>query len=107
MRFSVKVPLSLTNEYKPMTKSRARVNEVVVKDTNDAALYIGTTSSNLKLSRHTGLLFGRPAPEFLMAGGKRLYKVSTLNKFVDALESYRTTAEAHVKLFDCEPKDEQ
>jgi len=62
-------------------------------DTKNSAKYLATTEGNLRLSRHTGVLFGKPAPPFLDAGGKKLYRLSVLNDFLGSLKKYKSTAE--------------
>ena len=73
-----------------------QLTNVPVLDTQRAAEYVGTTPNNLRLSRHTGILFGKPSPEFIVAGSKRLYRVKVLDHFLNSLETFSTTAEANL-----------
>ena len=60
----------------------------------DAAVHIGTTPANLRLSRHTGFLYKDiPSPKFLKAGRKVLYLKSDLDNWLHQLPSYQNTAQ--------------
>lgn len=62
-------------------------------DSNQAALFLGAKSSTLKQSRHTGILFGVPAPAFLKLGRSTRYRLAALLKFRDQFPEYRNTSE--------------
>ena len=54
-------------------------------NTNEAAEYLSTTAKVLRTSRHTGILFGRVAPDFFKVGeSKVLYKTETLNEWIES-----------------------
>lgn len=59
----------------------------------EAAKVLGSTQNSFKQSRHTGKLFGKPAPEFIKMGRSVRYKLSTLIKFRDQFPRYQNTSE--------------
>ena len=61
--------------------------------TTQAARLLGAAPSSLKQSRHTGLLFGKPAPTFIKCGRSARYKLSVLIKFRDQFPEYNSTSE--------------
>jgi hypothetical protein len=68
-----------------------------LRDTKSAAAYLDTSPGNLKLSRHTGLLWGLPAPKHIKTpGGLVRYDVRDLDDFVEGLSKFRNTAEVNV-----------
>ncbi len=63
----------------------------------DAAEILGVAPSTLKQSRHTGQLFGRPAPPFLRCGRNIRYKFSALASFSDQFAEYQNTSQINEK----------
>ena len=59
----------------------------------DSAPIVGTTPEALKISRHTGLLFGLPAPKYLKIGRTIRYKKSTLQAWLNQFEEQSSTSE--------------
>lgn len=66
--------------------------DVLLND-KSAAPILGIARSTLKQSRHTGILFGRPAPPFTKLGRSARYKLSALLEFRDQFPEYRNTSE--------------
>jgi hypothetical protein len=61
---------------------------------NDAASILGAAKSTLKQSRHTGKLFGKPAPPYLKLGLRSIrYKRSDLLNSRDQFQEFRSTSE--------------
>jgi hypothetical protein len=60
---------------------------------DEAARVVGSATSTLKQSRHTGMLFGRPAPRFRLMGKSPRYLLSTLHKFRNQFPDYANTSE--------------
>ena len=60
--------------------------------TSQAALFIGCASSTLKLSRHTGILFGVPSPEYIKRGRSVVYNKSTLDKWLSQFCEQQNTS---------------
>jgi len=60
----------------------------------EAARFVGAAPNNLKQSRVTGILFGKPAPHFEKRGRKVLYRKSTLEKFNSQFSEQANTAAA-------------
>jgi hypothetical protein len=54
---------------------------------------IGASKNTLKQSRHTGILFGKPAPRFTKCGRSARYKLSKLIEFRDQFPEYNNTSE--------------
>lgn len=66
--------------------------------TSGAAEYINSTPGMLRLSRHTGELWGRAAPRFLKAGPRKvLYLRADLDSWLAAMPRYCSTAEATLR----------
>ena len=59
----------------------------------EASRLLGAAKSTLKQSRHSGILFGRPAPPFLRLGRSIRYRLSDLLEFRDQFPEYRNTSE--------------
>lgn len=57
----------------------------------DAAKVLGTTPSTLKFSRHSGILFGHPAPKHLKMGRSIRYRLASLTSFLDQFQERRNT----------------
>lgn len=62
-------------------------------DDKEAAALLKTTSTNMKQSRHSGTLFGRPAPKFIKMGKKCVYRRSRLLQFIAQFDEFQCTAE--------------
>lgn len=58
-----------------------------------AAAYLGTTKSNLKTARHTGLLWGETAPEFLKIGRTIRYRRETLAAWASQFTQVKNTSD--------------
>ena len=58
-----------------------------------AAPIVGARTSSLKQSRHTGLLFGKPAPPFIKLGRSVRYRKSDLEECRDQFPEYNNTSE--------------
>ncbi len=60
-----------------------------------ASQYLGidTDKDALKSSRSTGILWGVKAPEFLKCGRKILYRVETLDKWLEQFQGYTNNAQ--------------
>jgi len=56
-------------------------NETYLKN-GPSAEFINCAHQTLKLSRHTGLLFGVKAPEYIKRGRSIVYRKSTLEKWL-------------------------
>lgn len=54
-------------------------------DTNETAEYLGTTPFTLKNSRCTGVLWSRPAPEFIKLKRAVRYRKKTLDDWLASL----------------------
>ena len=67
-------------------------NDLLVRE-SEAAQIIGAAKSSLKQSRHTGILFGAPAPPFTKLGRSVRYKLSALLKFREQFPEYQNTAQ--------------
>ena len=68
--------------------SRVRVQHPLVAEyltTAQLAEVLGTSVSVIKQSRMTGLLFGRPSPEFIRIGERKLlYKTSVAIEWIES-----------------------
>ena len=60
---------------------------------HDAAKLVGASALSLKQSRHTGTLFGKPAPLFLKMNRSIRYRLSVLIEFQDQFPEYQNTSE--------------
>lgn len=60
---------------------------------SEASKIIGAAPASLKQSRHTGTLFGKPAPIFIKMGRSARYRLSVLLEFRDQFPEYRNTSE--------------
>lgn len=58
-----------------------------------AAEYLGFSPVSLKMSRNTGVLGGRPAPNFKRAGRKVIYLRVVLDSWLEELPTYRNSAQ--------------
>lgn len=68
-----------------------------LRGTQATSDYLGTTPGTLRQSRHTGLLWGAPAPAFRKTpGGKCLYDQDELDNFIERLPTYRNLAEVAI-----------
>lgn len=74
---------------------RSRVDHLVTE--KQAAPMVGCSAASLKQSRHTGILFGRPAPPFVKMGRSARYKISTLLRFVSQFPEYQNTSQINEK----------
>ncbi|MEH6559569.1 MAG: hypothetical protein V7708_17370 [Oceanicoccus sp.] len=61
-------------------------------DTICAASFIGCAPSTLKISRVTGRLLGRAAPQFIKYGKKVVYDRDTLQVWIDQFGTRNNTA---------------
>ncbi len=62
----------------------------------ETAELLYTTPGCMKQSRHTGLLYGMPAPSFIKMGRKVMYKKSEIIKFRNQFPEFSNTAEAYL-----------
>ncbi|SFE15971.1 hypothetical protein SAMN04487869_1042 [Marinobacter sp. DSM 26671] len=62
-------------------------------NTRDAALVLGCSPNTLRLSRHTGTLFGRPTPAYLKLGRLVRYEEERLQQWLAQFDEQRNTAE--------------
>lgn len=66
--------------------------------TKQAAEYLNTTPGMLRLSRHTGELWGRPAPRFVKPGPRKVsYLKADLDSWLDELPRFRSTADVAMR----------
>lgn len=72
-------------------ETKAQVDHLLSE--KQAALIVGCSPASLKQSRHSGVLFGVPAPPFLKMGRSARYRVSSLLHFVMQFTEYRNTSE--------------
>ena len=71
------------------------LNSAAAAFSNDhSAEYIGVSKNSLKISRRTGELCGKPAPEYKKAERKVIYLKSVLNQWLADLPGYKNTAQA-------------
>jgi len=74
------------------------VNHLVVDQLNQtfknlpASDYLDCAPSTLKLSRHTGILFGVPSPEYIKRGRSVVYNKSTLDKWLSQFCEQQNTS---------------
>lgn len=61
-------------------------------DNNEAAQLLQCSPNYMRLSRHTGLLFGVPAPAFLKMGRKVRYRRETLLSWLAQFDEKPNTA---------------
>ena len=60
----------------------------------EAAKYLGVSSTHLRRARHTGELFkGFEAPKYVKLGHAVRYRRSTLDEWLSALPEYHSTAD--------------
>jgi excisionase family DNA binding protein len=60
----------------------------------EAAKYLGVSSTHLRRARHTGELFkGFQAPKYIKLGHAVRYRKSTLDEWLEALPEFRSTAD--------------
>lgn len=59
--------------------------------TNETASLLGCAPQTLKISRHTGILFGVNTPSFLKMGRSVRYKRETLDVWLKQFEEQSTT----------------
>ena len=60
----------------------------------EAAKYLGVSSTHLRRARHTGELFkGFEAPKYVKLGHAVRYRKSTLDEWLSALPEYHSTAD--------------
>ena len=83
--------------HKRIHKPREADSGCVALTNDQAAAYIGAAKNSLKSSRRTGLLWGMPAPEFKKAARKVIYLRATLDKWVDQLPTYQSTAQSQCR----------
>lgn len=62
-------------------------------DDPEAALLLKTTAGNMKQSRYTGKLYGKPAPKFIKMGRRAKYRRSRLLQFIAQFEEFQSTSE--------------
>jgi hypothetical protein len=62
-------------------------------DEKESADILRTTPGNMKQSRYTGTLFGKPAPKFIKMGRRAKYRRSQLLQFIAQFEEYQSTSE--------------
>ena len=62
-------------------------------DNNDSAGLLGCSPHTLKISRHTGKLFGVAAPAYMKMGYNIRYKVETLQAWMDQFQEQSSTSE--------------
>jgi hypothetical protein len=77
------------NRVKPNLETIPETGELpLLLDEKRTAKLIGVSVSFLRKARSEGLLGERtPAPEFVCVGGRRLYRLDDLQKWVSSLES--------------------
>ena len=68
-------------------------NQQEILTTRQAAAKLGIQAATLKQSRHTGILFGEPAPTFLKMGRSTRYKLTSLIEFLNQFPEYRNTSQ--------------
>ncbi|MFT6437489.1 MAG: hypothetical protein ACJAVI_005563 [Candidatus Azotimanducaceae bacterium] len=61
--------------------------------TQEAASFLGVSPVTLKQSRHTGILFGKPAPPFIRLNRSVRYKFSSLRTFIEQFQEYQNTSQ--------------
>ena len=54
---------------------------------------VGAAAATMKQARHTGMLFGEPAPTFVKLGRSTRYKLSVLLEFRDQFQEYQNTSQ--------------
>ena len=73
-----------------------QLDDVLVTN-EEASKILATTSNSLKVSRYTGLLYGRSAPPFVKLGTKKIaYRKSTLIRWIDQFPELPNTSAASI-----------
>lgn len=74
------------------------ITPLLYKET-EAAIFLGVSASQLRLSRHTGELFkGIPTPPFIKLSRAVRYKKEDLEAWVNQFQTYKTTLDAQLDL---------
>ena len=67
---------------------------------DEAAQYLGVSRCSLRESRQTNKLYGRTAPKHIRLNYRTvIYKKSTLDDWINALEEFESGAEANSSMF--------
>ena len=75
------------------TETESACIEVQLHSNDEAAKILGVAPITMKVSRQTGTLLGKPAPEFLKMGRLIRYKNYVLVEWVEQFRSYNTTSQ--------------
>jgi len=68
--------------------------EAIVLTSIQGSEFLGSETDILKQSRRTGMLWGQPAPKFMKASKKVLYKHAELTAFINSLDEFKSNAHA-------------
>ncbi|MEH6473043.1 MAG: hypothetical protein V7752_17540 [Halopseudomonas sp.] len=68
-------------------------NTIELRKTPEAADFLKIKAETLKISRHTGMLCGRPAPAFRKIGRLVVYEQSVLEEWIKQIPVQTKTTE--------------